>query len=144
MEKQVIEAYFTKFQKEIVELKHELSAEKMRFHNSEQSLLIELFETIDAMENLLENLKQKEQDKTIKRVIKNIQSIQKKMFRILTERDIHKIEFPDNLAKFGFCKVVDTEINPELPEKTIVKTVKIGFQQKDKILRPAEVITIKN
>ncbi len=143
MNKVDIENFFTKFQKEILELKSIISDERMQANNSELSLLMELFETIDALENLIENLLQKEQSKTIKRITKNVDSIKKKIYRILSNREIDKILFPDNMAIFGLCKVVDTESSDELPEKTITKIVKNGFQRGDKILRPAEIITIK-
>lgn len=140
-----VKLYFTSFQKEIVELKHELADEKQRSYKKEQNLLIELFETLDAFGYLLDNLKNKENpDRSIKRTIKNLESIQRKLLRILENRGINKIEFPENKAIFGLCKIIETQQDDELAEQTIIKIVKNGFRRGDEIIRPAEVITVKN
>lgn len=140
----MIKNYFTLFQKEIVELKQSLVEEKQESFRKEREILLELFETIDALDILLENLRHKKnQDISLKRTIKNIESISRKILRILQKRGIDVIEFPDNKAAFGKCKIVDTQNIPELAEETIIKIVKIGFGKGDEIIRPADVITVK-
>ena len=142
--KEKIQNYFTIFQKEIVELKRKLAEEKQESFKKEQEILFDVFETIDAFDNLLENLKNKENpDISLKRTIKNIESIRRKILRILEKRGILKIEFPENKAVFGLCKIIDTQNIPELAEEAIIKVVKNGFRKEDEIIRPAEVITVK-
>lgn len=136
--------YFTVFQKEIVELKQKLAEEKQRSFRKEQEILFELFETIDAFDIILENLRKKDiQDVSWKRTVKNIESISRKILRILEKREISIIEFPKSKAVFGMCKIIDTRNIPELAEETIVKIVKKGFRKGDEVIRPAEVITVK-
>jgi len=147
-EKAFLKAKLIEFQLKVAELTHALSEQDQIFQGREKSLYLSLFEISDAFENLNENLSAKEDnfDKTTRMLAKNIRSIHKKLTRMLRANHILQIEFPDNIARMDYCKVVDTKASPDMENETILSVVKNGYINKNEniVLRKAEVITVLN
>ena len=136
------------FQLKIADLSHALTEQENAFHLREGELFTGLFEVLDAFENVEGTIKAKEDgmDKTARGLAKNVRSIRKKLVRLLKANDVVKMEFPNNRAGMGSCKVVDTRVSDTLEDETILEIVKNGYvnQDKGKVLRKAEVITVLN
>ena len=147
-EKAFLRKKFITFQKEIAVLCHSLRQQEDAFQQRESSLCTGIFEILDALENIEESVRAREDefDKTARRLAKNIRSIHKKLIRLLKANDIVTMEFPDNMARMESCKVVETEGSNSLKNETILSVVKKGYMRKDngKVLRKAEVITVLN
>ena len=139
---------FIAFQKKIADLGHALRQQEDAFQQRESSLYMGIFEILDALENIEESVRARENefDKAARHLAKNIRSVHKKLIRLLKANDIVRIEFPDNMARMEPCKVVDTEESHTLEDETILSVVKNGYMRKDngKVLRKAEVITVLN
>jgi molecular chaperone GrpE (heat shock protein) len=139
---------FIAFQKKIADLGHALRQQEDAFQQRESSLCMGIFEILDALENIEESVRARENefDKAARRLVKNIRSVHKKLIRLLKANDIVRIEFPDNMARIESCKVVDTEESHTLENETVLSVVKNGYMRKDngKVLRKAEVITVLN
>ena len=100
----------------------------------------------DSFENVFNNLQAKEEsfDKSAKRAMKSFRGIYRKLLRVMNERGVERLEFPKGKAEIGLCKVVDTEEMVDAEEGAIISVVRNGYRREDRILRPAEVITVAN
>ena len=58
--------------------------------------------------------------------------------------NVSKITFTDNIANDEECKTIDTEPDNNNPNNYIISIEKTGYKFEEKILRPAEVIVVKN
>lgn len=135
------------FQKTIADLSFTVLSLQNDRGKWEKGLFLEILEIVDAFENIFRNLEESEQgqDPSTQRLIKNFQSIYKKIGRLLEHQGVELIEFTDHKAVFGLCKVVDTRAEPTKPNETILAIVRQGYRKKSgEILRPAEVITVLN
>ena len=137
------------FQLKILDLSHALKEQEDAFQSREDNLITGLFEVLDAFENVEETIKAKEDgmDKTARRLAKNVQSIRKKLVRLLKANGVVKLEFLHNRASMDTCKVVETRASETLEDETILEIVKNGYINQDeghKVLRKAEVITVLN
>ena len=146
--KEFLKEKFINFQKKIAELTHALQEQEDSFQAREKDLYLNLFEILDAFENLDQTIQAKENqfDKTSRRLAKNIRSIRKKLIRLLKTYHIVQIEFSNNIADMDCCKVVDTQEAADMANETILSVVKNGYIDKNKemVLRKAEVITVLN
>ena len=111
----------------------------------EEELYLELLEIFDSLDFLINYLGENQEvtPALIKRLPKNIGSIQKKLLSILGKRQVNRIDFTPGEADYSYCQVVDQEVNNDLPEKTVTKVVRAGFRLEEKLLRPVEVIVSK-
>ncbi len=111
-----------------------------------EQLFLELLEMFDTLEYLITYLGENPEPnpKIWQRLPKSIATMQKKLLMILERREVSLINFEGTEPDFKLCQVVDCEVRPDLPEKSITKIVRSGFQISDRLLRPVEVITAKN
>jgi molecular chaperone GrpE (heat shock protein) len=77
-------------------------------------------------------------------MLKSFQAINRKLLRILEESGVERLAFPDGKAEIGLCKIVDTEVMEGAEDGTIVSVIRSGYRRGERILRPAEVITVAN
>ncbi|MBF0200884.1 MAG: nucleotide exchange factor GrpE [Desulfamplus sp.] len=146
--KRYLKEKLIEFQKNIADLKHELIRQEDRFRQREHDHYIQLFEILDAFENIEANLESKRDmlDKTGKMMGRNIRSIHKKTRRILESSHIVPMEFQDNKAEISLCKVVETRAEPGVDDETIISVLKKGYidTRDGSVLRKAEVVTVLN
>ncbi len=109
-EKDFLKGKFVEFQLRIAELTRAVHEQSDTFQARERDLYLNLFEILDAFENLNETIQAKEDgfDKTTRSLAKTIRSIHRKLIRLLKSNHIVQIEFPENKARMEYCKIVDT------------------------------------
>lgn len=156
MKKQQLKIKLINFQKEIVSLNQSINGQQQTFEKKEQDNYLELIALVDSFENIFNTLEAKEQacekneidvqslNKSRIKVIKSCRRIYHKITRILNDHGVNKIEFPDNTAQPGLCKILDTYSDSCRKEGDIIDIVKNGYKKNDKIIRIAEVTTIAN
>ena len=146
MKKERLRAKLIDFQKNIVTLSRELDARDELSRQQQDGLFLELASVLDSFENVFNNLRDKEEffDKSAKQALKSFRGIRRKLLRIMEDSGIERLEFPDGKAEIGLCKVVDTEPMVGGEEGAIVSIVRNGYRRNDRVLRPAEVITVAN
>ncbi len=144
MTKQRLQEKLIDFQRDIISLSQELLSKEQAFQDSEDNLLLELMLVLDAFENIFRNLEEKETtfEKSMRQGLKSFKGIQRKIMRILEERGVEKIEFSDGKAVIGLCQVVETRAVDGLEEGEIIAIIRNGYRRGDRVLRPAEVITV--
>ncbi len=146
MKKQQLQVKLIGFQREVLALSRELDSQSKLFREQQDTLFLDLANVLDAFENIFNSLREKEDnlDKPTKKAIKSFQRIYRKLIRILEENGIKQVEFPGDKAAIGSCKIIDTETLEGAPEGQVITVVRHGYQHKERILRPAEVITVSN
>ena len=136
------------FQTTIAELRRQIHELSDRHELKEKKLLCELLEIMDAFENIEKNMESRKPDldKPARSLLKNVDSIHRKLARLLSARHVVKIEFPDKQAQMKYCKIVDTREAPEQENSTILTVLKNGYHNDlcGTVLRKAEVITVRN
>lgn len=147
-DKQQLKQKLIRFQQQISEQKQRLARQEMQFIEREKALFSDLFEIVDALDNIDRFVasKQDQMDKTGKKLGKNIGAVHRKLLRQLRSRGIVPIFFPDNKAAMKTCKVIETRGEPDLENETILEILKTGYmnEQDGAVLRKAEVITVLN
>ena len=147
-EKEFLRKKFIVFQLKIYELNRALKEQQQECTAREKERDIQLFEIMDAFENLNENIKEREGefDKTSRMLVRNMRSIQRRLIRILEDDHKFPVEFPDNKAKMEYCEIVETREMPGLENETILSIIRTGYidKQHKTVLRKARVITVRN
>lgn len=146
MKKERLRAKLIDFQKKMLTLSRELETRDELCRGQQDGLFLELASVLDSFENVFNNLQDKEEslDKSAKRAMKSFRGIYRKLLRLLDERGVERLEFPAGKAEIGLCKVVDTEPMAGAEEGAIIAVVRNGYRRGDRVLRPAEVITVAN
>lgn len=142
--KALLRAKLVDFQKEVLNLAQKLDAQDQQHRAQEDHLFLELAAVLDAFENVFKSIEHKEDsfDKSARRALKSFRAIHRKLLRILADSGVVRLEFPGGKAQIGLCKVVDTERVDGSENGHIVSVVRNGYRRGDRILRPAEVITV--
>ncbi len=146
MKKALLRDKLIGFQKNLVSLSRELEIEKELARNREDELYLKLAAVLDAFENVFNTVRDKEEalDKSTRRMLKSFQAINRKLVRILEENGVERLAFADGKAEVGSCKIVDTQAMEDAQDGTIVTVIRSGYRRGERILRPAEVITVAN
>jgi molecular chaperone GrpE len=147
--KRKLEKSLIQFQTTLLLQKEELASQKKLHGTEETTLFLEIIEVLDAFELIfdrfektrLESNQEHLNTKSFINTINHFKAIYRKLSRVLSSRDLQKIEFMNEQATPGLCKVIETQVHPELPSGHIVQILKHGYQKNSKIIRPAEVIT---
>jgi len=121
-QKAYLKSKLVEFQVKIVEMARKMREQKDLYQTREKTLYLSLFEVLDALENLDEMIKTKEErfDKSSKRMAKNIRNINKKLVRILKAHHITPIKLDATKARMAYCKIVDTKQADDLENETIL------------------------
>lgn len=156
MKKQQLKIKLINFQKEIVSLTQTINKQQREFEEKEQEHNLELISLIDSFENIFNTLEAKEQacekneinednlHNTRRKVIKSCHRIYRKISRILDDKGVNKIEFSDNKAQPGLCKILETQTDSGKEDGDIVEIIKDGYKKNNQVIRIAEVTTIAN
>jgi molecular chaperone GrpE len=105
---------------------------------------LEVIDTLDnlttSLENSIESLPESHH-----RLPRAIGSIQRKLLATLQKRDVYPIVIPEKEAvDVNLCRIIESENRDDLPERSLVKILKTGYMNGDKVLRSAEVIVTKS
>lgn len=132
--------------KEIQQLKKLL--EKCKLANKDQFMdfVLGIIEVIDTYEKAEELIIERglNKDKNSKFIINRFNSVNKRLLKLLQKNGVTRLEFPENRLLVGFCKVIDTEPDSNLPNDTIIEIVRNGYIHGKEPIREAEVIIVKN
>ncbi|QMS89364.1 nucleotide exchange factor GrpE [Nostoc edaphicum CCNP1411] len=133
--------------KDKVVLQQSLREEQSQTTAKTEDLFLELLETGDALEALLNYLEQNPNPNPefIQRLPKSVAAVNRKFLSVLGKRQVLpiEIELQSTQPDFNLCRVVDREVRNDVADQTITKIVRRGFYLGEKILRPTEVITSK-
>ena len=120
------------------------------FEKSQDKRIDEIFceflTVLDTFERAEQTIKERELDKdeTTKKAINRLLNAKKKALGVLEKFNVQKIEFVNNKSIEELCEVADTEPDPGRETGDIVSIEKQGYTRQEHLIRPAEVIIVKN
>lgn len=120
------------------------------FEKSQDKRIDEIFceflTVLDTFERAEQTIKERELDKdeTTKKAINRLLNAKKKALGVLEKFNVQKIEFENNKSIEELCEVADTEPDPGRETGDIVSIEKQGYTRQEHLIRPAEVIIVKN
>ena len=118
--------------------------------NEKQDLLkdlsLKIIDVIDSFENSEEWVTENELNKVdeAKRAVSKFKIVHRKLVGLLREYGITKIEFPDNRLIVGLCEVVETEADSQKKNDEIISVIRNGHIRGKELIRPAQIIVVKN
>jgi len=118
--------------------------------NEKQDLLkdlsLKIIDVIDSFENSEEWVTENELNKVdeAKRAVSKFKIVHRKLVGLLREYGITKIEFPDNRLIVGLCEVVETEADSQKKNDEIISVIRNGYIRGKELIRPAQIIVVKN
>lgn len=143
--------------KEISNKVSELSRENLtlrnkleKFEKSQDKRIDEIFceflTVIDTFERAEQTIIEREMDKdeNTKKAINRLLNAKKKALYVLEKFDVKRIEFENNKSVEELCEVSDTEPDSNRETGDIVSIEKQGYTRQGHLIRPAEVIIVKN
>lgn len=142
---------------EIANKVSELSRENLTLRNQHEEfeksqdkrideIFCEFLTVLDTFERAEQTIKERELDKdeTTKKAINRLLNAKKKALGVLEKFNVQKIEFENNKSIEELCEVADTEPDPGRETGDIVSIEKQGYTRHGHLIRPAEVIIVKN
>ncbi|MCP4697931.1 MAG: nucleotide exchange factor GrpE [Gammaproteobacteria bacterium] len=146
MSKALLKNKLIDFQKQILTLSQEIQTKERAHQEQEEGFILEILSVIDSFENVFKNVQEKEAsfDKSARRAMKSYKAICRKLLRILEAKGVEQIEFPDGKAVMGLCKVIETKAADDSEDGTIIAVIRNGYRFGERVLRPAEVVTVAN
>lgn len=127
-------------------LKNEVESKENEKHDLIKNVSLSIIDIIDSCENIDEwvfNNQFNEVDEA-RKTNSRYKTIQKKLLALLQTQGITKIEFPDNRLIVGLCEVIETEADRNRKNDEIISIIRNGYIRGKELIRPAQIIVIKN
>ncbi len=127
-------------------LKNEVEQKENEKHDLLKDISLKIIDAIDSFENREEWVKENNLNEIneVRQVISRFKIVHKRLLVLLKEYGITKVEFPDNRLIVGLCEVVETEADNNRKNDEIVSVIRNGYIRGKELIRPAQIIIIKN
>ena len=127
-------------------LKNEVERKENEKHDLLKDISLSIIDIIDSCENINEWVlnNQYNQIDEAKKTNNRYKTIQKKLLALLQKYGITKIEFPENRLIVGLCEVVETEVDNNRKNDEIISVIRNGYIRGKELIRPAQIIIVKN
>ena len=137
---------FSDLQRDNVTLRNQLEEFEKNQEKRIEEIFSEFLTVVDTFERAEQAIKERELDKddTTKKAINRLLNAKKKALFVLEKYDVKRIEFENNKSVEELCEVSDTEPDPTRETGDIVSIEKQGYKRSEHLIRPAEVIIVKN
>lgn len=135
----------------------ELSVKNLSLKSSKEELIknnekaideifCEFLTVIDTFDRSEEAIKERgwDSEENTQKAIKRLLNAKKKASFILEKYDVKPIVFDNNKTIDEWCITNGTEPDPNKENGEIITIEKEGYMRKDHVIRPAEVIVVKN
>ena len=140
--KKTIADYTASIMKEVITLKNEKEQIIKSHEQAMDDVFYDFITVIDTFERSEQIIKEKgyEQIDEASKSIRRLLNAKKKAEKY----SIQQITFPDNHIVDELCITVGTEPDPSRNNGDIISIEKVGYTRKGRVIRPAEVIIVKN
>jgi len=127
-------------------LKNEVERKEIEKHDLLKEISISIIDILDSFERIEESVIQKEYHKIdeVSKTVSRYRTIQKKLLGLLQKQGVTKIEFTDNRLIVGLCEVVETEADNNRKNDEIISVIRNGYIRGKELIRPAQIIVVKN
>lgn len=109
-------------------------------------IFCEFLTVIDTFERAEQTIKEKQlvSDENAQKAINRLLNAKKKALFVFEKFNVKKVEFENNMSIEDLCIVTDTEPDPSKESGYIVSIEKDGYFRNNHLIRPAEVIIVRN
>lgn len=127
-------------------LKNEVEKKENEKHDLLKDISISIIDILDSFERIEEGVIEKEYNKIdeVNKTVSRYKTIQKKLLGLLQKHGVTKIEFPDNRLIVGLCEVLETEADNYRKNDEIISVIRNGYIRGKELIRPAQIIVVKN
>lgn len=127
-------------------LKNEIEQKEIEKHDLLKDISISIIDILDSFERIEESVIEKEYNKIdeVNKTTNRYRTIQKKLLSLLQKHGVTKIEFPDNRLIVGLCEVVETEADSNRKNDDIISVIRNGYIRGKELIRPAQIIVVRN
>ena len=127
-------------------LKNEVERKEIEKHDLLKEISISIIDILDSFERIEESVIEKEFHKIdeVNKTVSRYKTIQKKLLGLLQKHGVTRIEFPDNRLIVGLCEVVETEADSNRKNDDIISVIRNGYIRGKELIRPAQIIVVKN
>lgn len=144
--KSTIEDKITSLLRENLTVKNEKEETVKGQEKKIDEIFCEFLAIIDTFERAEQTIKEKQlvSDDNAQKAINRLLNAKKKTLFVFEKFNVKKVEFEDNMSIEDFCVVTDTEPDPSKENGYIVSIEKNGYTRNGHLIRPAEVIIVRN
>ena len=137
---------FSELSRENLTIRNKLEEFEKSQDKKIDEIFCEFLTVLDTFERAEQTIKERELDKdeTTKKAINRLLNAKKKALGVLEKFNVQKIDFENNKSVEELCEVADTEPDPSRQTGDIVSIEKQGYTRQGQLIRPAEVIIVKN
>jgi len=127
-------------------LKNEIVKQENEKHDLLKNISLNIIDIIDSCENIDEWVTDNQYNKVeeARRTNSRYKTIQNRLLVLLQTQGISKIEFPDNRLIVGLCEVIETEAARNRKNDEIISIIRNGYIRGKELIRPAQIIVVKN
>ncbi|NLJ67684.1 MAG: nucleotide exchange factor GrpE [Clostridiales bacterium] len=127
-------------------LKNEVEQKENEKHDLLKEVSLKIIDVIDSFENSAEWVAENDFDKVeeARKTVSKFKIVHRKLLGLLKSYGVTKIEFPDNRLIVGLCDVVETEADSNRKNDEIISVIRNGYIRGKELIRPAQIIVVKN
>ena len=127
-------------------LKNEVDRKENEKHDLLKDILLKIIDVLDSFENSEEWVIENDFNKIdeARKTVSKFKIVHRKLLGLLKNYGITKIEFPENRLIVGLCEVVETEADNKRKNDEIVSIIRNGCIRGKELIRPAQIIVVKN
>lgn len=127
-------------------LKNEIEQKEHEKLDLLKDISLNIIDIIDSFERIEESIIEKDYIKIdeVNKTTSRYRTIHKKLLSLLQKHGVTKIEFPDNRLIVGLCEVVETEADSNRKNDEIISIIRNGYIRGKELIRPAQMIVVKN
>lgn len=127
-------------------LKNEVEQKENEKHDLLKEVSLKIIDVIDSFENSAEWVAENDFDKVeeARKTVSKFKIVHRKLLGLLKSYGVTKIEFPDNRLIVGLCDVVETEADSNRKNDEIISIIRNGYIRGKELIRPAQIIVVKN
>lgn len=140
-----IEKTIQQFQRLILEQNHKIEDLENAREKELDNIFKELLNVVDSFNKADTRLVERYPDSAEVASARNrFATAKNRLMAILENNGVSEIQFPDGLATIEDCQVEETLPDNSKPDGTILSIEKSGYRRNGRLLRLAEVVTVRN
>ena len=127
-------------------LNNRISTQEQSSDNQVGEICKDFLQVLEAFEWAEDSIHERglDQSRICKGAIDRLLTAKEKLLEVLDRYGVKKIDFPNGVMDASRAQIVGSEPDDEKEEGTVLRIQRDGFFRKEKLLRKADVILVKN
>ena len=123
-----------------------ISTQEQSSDNQVGEICKDFLQVLEAFEWAEDSIHERglDQSRICKGAIDRLLTAKEKLLEVLDRYGVKKIDFPNGVMDASRAQIVGSEPDEEKEEGTVLRIQRDGFFRKEKLLRKADVILVKN